>query len=116
MIVGVGGTRPVPVPRYDRDGRLLGYWENADIATPPVATTDYSDKVETPPLPRQGLYLSWVDEAHLRELAAITGLEYHRLEDFAPSADCCASPASANTAGLPPISARRSAFWRWLWC
>jgi mxaL protein len=81
LIVGVGGTHPSPVPRYDRDNRLLGNWENADIAVPPVSTTDYSEKLEAQALPRQGIYLSWLDEAHLKDIAAITGLRYHRLED-----------------------------------
>lgn len=80
-LVGVGGTRPSPVPRYDRDNRLLGNWENADIEVPPVSTTDYSEKLEAQALPRQGPYLSWLDEAHLKDIAAITGLRYHRLED-----------------------------------
>lgn len=81
LIVGVGGTRPTAVPRYDRDNRLLGNWENADIEPMPVSTTDYSEKVEAQVLPREGVYLSWLDEAHLRELSATTGLDYHRLED-----------------------------------
>jgi mxaL protein len=81
LIVGVGGTRPTAVPRYDRDNRLLGNWENTDIEPMPVSTTDYSEKVEAQVLPREGVYLSWLDEAHLRELSATTGLDYHRLED-----------------------------------
>jgi mxaL protein len=80
-IVGVGGLSPSPVPRYDRDNRLLGNWENADIEVPPVSTTEYSEKVEIQALPQQGPYLSWLDEAHLKELSAVTGLRYHRLED-----------------------------------
>ena len=47
----------------------------------PVSTTAYEDKQETPTLPKQGNYLSWLDEAHLLELSGITGLRYHRLED-----------------------------------
>lgn len=80
-IVGVGGLRPTVVPRYDRENRFIGDWENVDIEPPPVSTTDYSEKVEVPVLPREGPYLSWLDEAHLKELAAITGLAYRRLED-----------------------------------
>jgi mxaL protein len=81
VIVGVGGTRPTAVPRYDRENRFIGYWENADIEAMPVSTTDYSEKMEPQVLPREGVYLSWLDEAHLKELSATTGLRYHRLED-----------------------------------
>jgi mxaL protein len=79
-LVGVGGTRPTRVPRYDRENRLLGYWENADIETPPVSSTSYQDGFQPQVLPREGPYLSWLDEAHLKNLAATTGLRYHRLE------------------------------------
>jgi mxaL protein len=79
-IIGVGGPRPTTVPRYDRENRLVGYWANGDIEVPPVATTDYSEKLEASALPREGPYLSWLDEGHLKELSAIAGLAYHRLE------------------------------------
>lgn len=82
LIVGTGDTRPVSVPRYDRENRLIGYWENADIETPPVATATYVEhQPAAPALPREGLYLSWLDEAHLKELAAMTGLAFYRLDD-----------------------------------
>jgi mxaL protein len=80
-IVGVGGLSPSPVPRYDRENKPLGNWANADIAVPPVSTTDYSEKVEVQTLPKSGPYLSWLDEAHLKDLAATLGLRYHRLDD-----------------------------------
>lgn len=80
-LIGTGGVQPVTVPRYDRENRSLGVWENRDIDPPPLASTDYSDKVEVKSLPREGAYLSWLDERHLLELASTTGLRYHRLED-----------------------------------
>jgi len=82
VIVGTGGTQPTVVPRYDRDNHFIGYWENADIETPPVLTATYTQaQAQVPALPRTGLFLSWLDETHLQELAAITGLRYHRLQD-----------------------------------
>lgn len=80
-LIGVGGTTSVQVPRYDRENRLLGYWENADIEKPPLSTTVYSEKVEIRVLPSEGPYLSWLDESHLKALSAVTGLSYLRLED-----------------------------------
>ncbi|MGZ8217650.1 VWA domain-containing protein [Methylomagnum sp.] len=81
VLVGVGGPRPTVVPRYDRENRYLGDWQNVDIEPPPVSSTDYSEMLETHALPREGVYLSWLDESHLKELSAVTGLRYHRLED-----------------------------------
>jgi mxaL protein len=81
VIVGTGGVQPVPVPRYDRENRFIGYWQNADVEPLPVSTTAYEDQPEpSSSLAREGNYLSWLDEAHLKELAARTGLNYHRLE------------------------------------
>ena len=87
-IVGVGGLAPVTVPRYDRENQFLGYWENADIEIPPISTTVYSEKVEKPRiLPTEGPYLSWLDEAHIKHLSAVTGLSYQRLDQPAPFAE-----------------------------
>ena len=81
VIVGTGGARPAMVPRYDRENQFIGYWQNADVEPMPVSTTVYEKQLESPALPRTGNYLSWLDEAHLKELSAITGLRYHRLEE-----------------------------------
>jgi mxaL protein len=96
LIAGVGGANPVTVPRYDREDQFIGYWENADIEKPPVSTTVYSEKVETRILPREGPYLSWLDEGHLKALSASTGLGYHRLTDPEQFADALLSPRLAE--------------------
>ena len=80
VILGLGSLSPMTVPRYDRENRLIGIWENADIEKPPLSTTVYSEKVETRILPTEGPYLSWLDEAHLKALSAATGLQYHRID------------------------------------
>lgn len=80
LLAGVGGLTPVPVPRFDRENHPLGVWENADIETPPVSTTDYSEKFEVQTLPREGPYLSWLDQSNLRSLSIETGLRYQRLD------------------------------------
>ena len=72
FIVGVGGTQPVPIPRLDKENRPQGFWETADLRDflPPLA------------LPKDGAsyYLSHLDGPALTRLAAITGLNYVRLE------------------------------------
>jgi mxaL protein len=73
-IVGVGGANPVPIPRYDRENRPLGYWQYNDLE-------DWLPTSELAARPRHDSspYLSRLDETILKELAAITGLGYHRL-------------------------------------
>jgi mxaL protein len=80
LIVGVGGRTPATVPRYDRDMNSLGIWENADIEKPPISSNVYTEKVEVRTLPTEGPYLSWMDETHLKALAATTGLGFLSLD------------------------------------
>ena len=97
-IIGVGGLSPVTVPRYDRDNQSLGIWQNADIEKPPISTTVYSEKVAEPRiLPTEGPYLSWLDEAHLKHLSALTGLSYQRMDTPGPFADYLSSADLAES-------------------
>ncbi len=96
LLVGVGGTVPVTVPRYDRNNQSMGVWENADIEKPPVSTTVYSEKVVPRLLPSEGPYLSWLDEPHLRAISVETGLGYERLASPARLAQTLISPAYAE--------------------
>ena len=93
VIIGVGDITPVTVPRYDRTNQLVGVWENADIEKPPISSTVYSETVITRTLPSEGPYLSWLDEPHLKEISAITGLGYERLDNPASLTKTMLSPA-----------------------
>lgn len=72
LIVGVGGSQPVPIPRLDKENQPIGFWEYMDLG----------DYLPTSAMPTDGssLYLTRLDEQALIHLANITGLSYHRLE------------------------------------
>ena len=72
LIVGVGGTQPVPIPRLDKENRPMGFWETMDLRDYPPPSA----------LPKDGanFYLSRLDVQSLTRLATITGLSYVRLE------------------------------------
>ena len=72
LIIGVGGAQPVPIPRYDKENHPLGFWEYVDLR-------DYLPPSEIPK-DATNLFLTRLDEPALSHLAAITGLDYHRLE------------------------------------
>lgn len=81
LIIGVGGDRPVPIPRLDLDNRQGGIWQAGDVAAP-VSSTAY----ENDPLGelaeesgREGPYMTRVFENRLQRLAELTGLDYRRL-------------------------------------
>lgn len=72
LIVGMGGSQAVPIPRLGKENQPLGFFEYGDLQ-------DYLPRSVLP----QDLakpYLSYLDEPHLRQLANITGLEYLRLD------------------------------------
>lgn len=96
LLVGVGGTAPVSVPRYDRDNLPLGIWENADIERPPLSTNVYTLKTETRTLPTEGPYLSFLDVQHLQKLSAITGLPLVRLTTPEALLEALSAPALAE--------------------
>ncbi|BBL72462.1 VWA domain-containing protein [Methylogaea oryzae] len=80
LIVGVGGTQPTLLPKYDRENHMIGYWENADVDAAAVSGGDGEEgKGDAPALPWEGHYQTKLDETRLLELSAATGLRYHRL-------------------------------------
>jgi mxaL protein len=92
LIVGVGGDRPVPIPKNDPDGRPLGFWQadevmQTDIYSQGRAGSEGGEAlVESEPgaPARRGPggqeHLSSLHEEHLRELAARAGIRYARLD------------------------------------
>ena len=68
LVVGVGGLRFSPIPKYDTYGREIGVYRAGDVPS------------ETAGLFRGHEHLSAVDEPHLRSLAADTGLGYRHLD------------------------------------
>jgi mxaL protein len=79
LIVGVGGDEPFPIPKFDSEDRILGYWAYSNSILAPVqvqseesigsrdnsiATEDYNR------------YLSQLDEPYLKELSNEIGADY----------------------------------------
>ena len=93
LIVGVGGTTPVPIPKSDPAGRPLGFWAADEVlqTDPRSQGRDASVRGETmtedaDSMPAVGLgatpgteHLSSLREPYLRLLAAENGLGFHRL-------------------------------------
>jgi mxaL protein len=67
LLVGVGGTDFVPIPKYDRAGHEIGVWKPGELPS------------ETGGLFKGHEYLTAVNAPHLRMLAEATGLAYLHL-------------------------------------
>ena len=99
MIVGIGGDKPLSIPKFDAHGQVKGYWQPADIA---AAYSDTNDNLAI-----GGEHLSALHESYLKELAVKTGLLYARLEDAAALGD----QLTTSALGIPKV---QTTDMRWL--
>lgn len=67
LLVGVGNSQPVPVPKFDKNHIQQGFWQLEDAEVMPRQS-------------REGDFLTTVQENHLRRLAGLTGLDYLHLQ------------------------------------
>jgi mxaL protein len=85
LLVGVGNDDPLPVPKFDSEDRIMGYWSmNAMKVEPSQVLAEEStgtrdDSIATDDNDR---YLSHLDEPYMRELAAEVNATYLRASDI----------------------------------
>jgi mxaL protein len=109
LIAGVGGIHPMPIPKLDDNGRLLGYWQPHEVmqvdsyslgrggasgdgeAMAGVDSGDLAQRIRT-----GSEHLSSLRETYLQQLAHETGLHYHRLHDGAALAAALSAPDLAH--------------------
>jgi mxaL protein len=134
LIVGVGGSTPVPIPKSDPAGRPLGFWSADEVLQidPRSRGRDASVRGETMTedsdvAPAVGLgatpgaeHLSSLREPYLQLLAAENGLTYHHLmepQGFAEAlqASALARPVRARVDMRVPLSALALALLLSLW-
>lgn len=119
LIVGVGGTTPVPIPKFDRDGREVGFYGMDDVPQEnrhglPPTNSELREGFHARNAPWGGEaasgeeHLSAVRTEHLEALAAKTGLAYVPLADAAALAGSVAAharprpvPGTWDSAPLP---------------
>ena len=86
LLVGMGNDEPMPVPKFDGDDRIMGYWSmNAMKVEPSAVLAEESagtrdDSIATDDSDR---YLSRLDEPYLKQLAAEIDAGYLRAGDSA---------------------------------
>ncbi len=104
-IVGVGGLTPLPIPKIDPLGRPLGFWRADEVlqADPRGASRDATPDAAKP---KGSEHLSSLREAHLRRLAAHTGLKVLRLQDTGALGAALTEPALAR-----PVPAQADLRW-----
>ncbi|GEP07078.1 VWA domain-containing protein [Methylobacterium oxalidis] len=108
LIVGAGGYALSPIPKFNDRGRETGFFSETDVQQenrfgPPPADAEAREGYNPRNAPfgsaaaRGTEHLSSVREAHLRDLAARTGLAYAHLD----GADSLAAPVAAAATPRP---------------
>lgn len=114
IIIGAGGFVPMPIPKFDPDGRPLGYWRADEV----LQTDTYSlgrgtsvkgeKMVETEKAPLVNIgatpgreHLSALREPYLRLLAEETGLSYRRLVNVEDLSTALREPTLARKKKTP---------------
>lgn len=110
VLVGVGGDRPMPIPKFGPDGQALGFWRVDEVmhddphnlgrgGSVAGETTVHEDggRVATK---RSNEHLSSLREPYLKALAQEAGFSYIRLLE--------AQQTSSDLRALPPSKVARS--------
>lgn len=79
QLIGVGGSTPSPIPKLDQDNRLVGFWINGEVAEFSIGLEGLEPSAQKSSDPEE-TYQSTLHESNLQMLAAMSGLEYYRLE------------------------------------
>ena len=83
VLVGVGGATPVPIPKFDAEGKQHGYWKAEDVMQTDTFRADQNQREGIAPAATGSEHLSSLKEDYLKKLAQDTGLGYVRLGDSA---------------------------------
>jgi mxaL protein len=120
LVVGVGETKLVPIPKFDDTGREIGFWSAADVphenrsgAPPTDASSRPGWHPRNAPFGAADLtgneHLTAVREDHLQALARETGLGYVRLAEDGSFSTALAAQARRRlietSVDLRPLSA-----------
>lgn len=79
LVVGVGGDEPAPIPKYDSEDQILGYWAFAnEIMAPSQVQSEESigTRDDTVASDTYDRYLSQLYEPYLKELSHEIGADY----------------------------------------
>jgi mxaL protein len=101
IIVGVGGDALHPIPKFDPTGHPIGVWGPDEVMQAP--RRESFDSVQGPATgaPPGTEHLSSLKQPHLRELAALAGLGYVRLQPTTDVADLLQDPRCTRSLAVP---------------
>ncbi len=85
LIVGVGSGKGAPIPRYDHNNQLVGYWSHESMqlapGAAPIAAAGILKRKSDTAESVQDRYISKLAETHLQAIAKEIGAAYTRAND-----------------------------------
>jgi mxaL protein len=100
IIIGVGGDALQSIPKYDPTGHAIGVWGPSEVVQAPPRESSDPPEPSTPAAAGTE-HLSSLKQPHLRELAALTGLGYARLEPSTDMADLLQGERTTRALPVP---------------
>jgi mxaL protein len=100
LMVGVGGDEPFPIPKYDSEDRVLGYWAfSNEIMAPSQVQSEESTGTRDNSVASDAYerYLSQLYEPYLQELSHEIGADYLRAGTASALADAMQQQKPAGT-------------------
>ncbi len=79
VIVGVGGAKLVPIPKFDKTGAPAGFWQADEVMHIDTFNAERIERDGGAPITSGTEHLSSLRETYLENLAADTALGYHHL-------------------------------------
>ena len=76
VLIGVGGKDLMPIPKHDRNGKFIGYWQPDEVMQHDVYTTDSSTLTGVYVTKAKTEHLSSQKKAHLEKLATMVGFRF----------------------------------------
>lgn len=104
LIVGVGNDEPMPVPKFDGDDKIIGYWSMGAMKVEPsnvLAEESAGTRDDSIATDDNDRYLSKLDEPYLKELAGQIGATYLRAGESQPLIKAMRNQKAAVRATTP---------------
>lgn len=106
LVVGIGSDKGTPIPKYDENNKLLGYWSIENFAVQPgiaqISQETFGSRNSDVAQSDSSRYYSRLDENYLKRLTEEIGSNYVRGDSFSrvQSAVYAGKPARRDTALL----------------
>jgi mxaL protein len=87
LVIGIGSDKGAPIPKYDEQNKLLGYWSAESFATQPgvaqISQENFGARDSEVAMMDSSRQLSKLDEEYLKKYTAEIGSDYVRGDNIA---------------------------------